>query len=77
MSLGVGVLAARADGLAALGVAKIGEIGIVELQVAAAGGMEVGDLLAVDPDEIGVEALDLRIDALRHGGAAAAQAHRR
>ena len=43
------------------GVAEIGEIGLVELQIAAAAGGEVGDLFCIDAGEVGEEVRDVGI----------------
>ncbi len=77
LRLGLGILAADADGLAARGIAQIGQIGVVQLHVAAAGIKQVGDFLAIDLGKIVVERLQLGIGVPRHGFAAAAQAHGR
>jgi hypothetical protein len=71
------IFAARLDVLAQSGVAQIGEIDLVELQVAAAGIGEGAHRLAIGLAEIGVKLVHHRIDGLRHGIAAVAEMQRR
>ena len=65
------------DQLAQLGIAEIGEIDLVELQIAAAGIGEGAHRLAVGLAEIAIEILHRRIDRFRHGVAAIAEMQRR
>ena len=61
----VGIVATVDRALAHAGVAQVGEVGVVELDVAAPGGVEGGDLVAVDLGEIVEEAVEVgvRLDA--------------
>ena len=74
----VGIVAAGARALADGRVAEIGEIGVVELQVAAAARRQIGDLVAIGGGEVDVEWLEVGIDALADRLPAAAEMqHRR
>ena len=74
----VGIVAALARAFAHLLVAQVGEIGIVELQVRAAGRREVGDLVAIRLRHVVVERLEVRIRIAADRAAAAAEMqHRR
>src|SRR3546814_12987525 len=68
----VGIVAARPGALADLRVAEVGEVGVVELQVAAAARGQVGDLRPVGGGEDCVEVLQVRVDIFRYRPAAAA-----
>ncbi len=54
-------------------IAQVGHVHLVELDIAAAGGGEVGDLLGVDAGEVGVEVLDVGIGLGVDGVSAAAE----
>ena len=74
----VGIVAARPRALAHLRVAKIGEVRVVELQVAAARGGKRVDLGAVRGGDIGVERLEIGIGVAADRLAATAEVqHRR
>ena len=78
MDESVGVVAPGAGALADRGIAEIGEIGVVELQIAQAARGEIVDLGAIGGGEVVVEILEPRIDPLRDRLAAAAEMqHRR
>src|SRR3984957_18653531 len=75
---GVGIVAARLGRFADRRIAEIGEIGVVELEIAAATLGEIGDLVAIGGGEIVVEAFQLGVDAVADRLAAAAEMeHRR
>ena len=73
----LGVLALDAQALAHVGVAQHRERHFVELEVAGAARGEVGDLLAIDGDQIGEELLGVGIGARVDPGGAAPEVHRR
>ena len=73
----VRILAAVAHLLDQLRIAEIGQVDLVELQIAAAGVGEGAHHLAVGLAEIAVELLHVGIDRSRHGVAAVAEMHRR
>ena len=61
----LGVAADLGDVLALLGVVEVGERGVVELQVGAAGVAEPADLLGVGGGEVGPERVELGVDGGR------------
>jgi hypothetical protein len=69
------VLADAPHLLAQLGVAEIGEIHLVDLEIAAAGGSEIAHLLVIDAGEVGVELGHVGIGFLVDRAAAAAEMH--
>ena len=71
------ILADVLDLLAQVWIAEIGEIDLVDLQIAAAGGGQVLDLLVVDPRQIGIEVAHVRIGLLVDRLAPAAEMHGR
>ena len=73
----VRVVAARLGALADIGVAQIGEVGVVELQVAAAARGQIGDLGPVGGGQIIVEVLQARVDGLADRLAPAAEMQHR
>lgn len=71
---GVGVAAVAPLGLGAhLGVAEVGEVGVVELHEAAARGVQVGELLLEHAREVGEEGLQRRVGRLVDGVAGVAE----
>ena len=56
-------------------VAEVGDINLVDLQIAAAGSGEIAHLLAVDAREVGIELRHVRIGLLVDRRAAAAKMH--
>src|SRR4051812_41770959 len=73
----VGIVAARGHLLAQLRIAQIGQIDLVELQIAAAGVGQGADGLAVGGTEIAIEIVHRGIDRFRHRVAAVAEMQRR
>ena len=74
----IGIVAAFAQDLALLGVAKIRQVDFVELKIAAAGMRERLDRVAVREPQIAIELLHLRIDIEAHGPSTAPEMqHRR
>src|SRR5271165_292689 len=73
----VRVVAARLGAGADVGVAKIGKIGVVELQIAASARGEIGDLGAIGGGEVAEEILEVRIDRLADRLAPAAEMQHR
>ena len=74
----VRIVAARLGSGANVGIAEIGKIGVVELQVAQAARRKIGDLGAIGGGQIVVEILKARIDRLADRLAPAAEMqHRR
>lgn len=71
----VGIVAAIHGALAHLGVTQIGEIGVVHLDVPAAGGVERGDLIAIALRKIVEEEVEVRIRLDVDSGASAAKVH--
>ena len=69
------IFAQRRDLLAQRRIAEIGDIDLVDLQIAAAGGGEVAHLLAVDAREVGIELRHVRIGLPVDRRAAAAEVH--
>jgi hypothetical protein len=70
------IIAAVGDEGAQLGIAEIGEVDLVELQIAAAGVGESTYDLAIALAEVAVEILHRRIDCRRHRVAAVAEVQR-
>lgn len=71
-----GVLAMASGGLLAhLVVAQVGQVGVVELDKAAPGSVQVGNFLLVDTDEVLKKGLQGRVGGLVDGLAAAAEVH--
>ncbi len=73
----VRILAPHPQRLALVRVAHVGEVGVVELQVAAAGGGQVVDLVLVDFLEVGMPLGEVGIGGAIDLIATAAQGHRR
>ena len=73
----LGVVADFAEGLLHLRVAEHGDGGVVDLQIAAARLVQVGDLLAIALREIGPEVVEVRIGLLDRLAVAARMQHRR
>ena len=73
----VGVVAARGHLLAQFRIAQIGQVDLVDLQIAAAGVGEGAHRLAVAGAEVAIEIVHRRIDRLRHRLAAVAEMQRR
>ncbi len=71
------ILAAVGDHLAQRWIAQIGEIDLVELQIAAAGIGKGAHDLAVGLAEVAIKIIHRRIDRFRHGVAAVAEMQRR
>ena len=71
------ILAAIGDLLAQRRIAQIGQIDLVELQIAAAGIGEGAHRLAIGLAEVAIEIVHRRIDRFRHGVAAVAEMQRR
>ena len=69
----VRVFAERAHALAQVVVEEIGQDRIVDLDIAAAGGLQRGDLLPVDGRDIGPESVHLRIGLAAHRRAPAVE----
>jgi hypothetical protein len=67
----IGVLAEVARLIAQRGVAQIGKVDFVDLDEAAAGGREVGDLFAIDARDVGIEIANVGVGALVNRFAAA------
>ena len=65
----VHVLPAARGGRAHVGVAQVGEVRVVELDVAAAGFVERVDLLPVDGGEVGEEDVQVGVGVDVNGGA--------
>ena len=55
------IVPARAAASRCFGVAQVGQVGVVELQIGAAGRRQIGDLLRVGLGNVVVERLHLRV----------------
>jgi len=73
----VGIFAQAAGVVAQSRVAQIGEVGLVDLKIAAARRRKIGDLLPIDSRQIRVELFNRRIGRLVDGVAAAAEMQQR
>ena len=73
----VGVVAPIDRALPHHRVAQVGEVGVVELDVPAPGGVERGDLVAVAPRQIGEEVVEIGVRLDVDAGTAAPEVHHR
>ena len=73
----VGIVTAGLGASADVGIAKIGKVGVVELQVAAAAPGEIRDLLAISGGEIVEESFHLRVHVVADRVTAAAKMQHR